>query len=163
MGRYASTTTVPVERSKAEIEATLSRYGADQFMSGWNAENAVVGFRMNGKMCRFVIPLPNKDDRAFTTYTQGKTTYLRAENAARGLWEQACRQKWRALALVVKAKLEAVDAGISEFEDEFLANILLPDGTTFGAWARPQLDDVYLTGQPMPLLLPELAGSRGGA
>ena len=28
---YAAKTTVPVERSKAEIESLLKRYGADQF------------------------------------------------------------------------------------------------------------------------------------
>ena len=36
-GRYATDTRVSVERSKAEIEAILARYGADQFMYGWEA------------------------------------------------------------------------------------------------------------------------------
>ncbi len=68
-------------------------------------------------------------------------------------WEQACRQKWRALYLVIKAKLEAVESGISCFEDEFLANIVLPDGSLVGNFMRPQIEQVYSSGN-MPALLP---------
>jgi hypothetical protein len=32
---YAVGTSVPVDRSKAEIERLLIRYGADHFASGW--------------------------------------------------------------------------------------------------------------------------------
>ena len=32
--------------------------------------------------------------------------------------------------LVIKAKLEAVEAGVTTFEQEFLANMVLPDKTT---------------------------------
>ena len=70
----------------------------------------------------------------------------------------ACRQTWRALALVVKAKLEAVDAGITVFEEEFLAHIVLPDGRTVGQFTLPQVESAYLTGK-MPKLLPGLAES----
>jgi hypothetical protein len=71
--------------------------------------------------------------------------------------EQACRQRWRALALAIKAKLEAVEAGITSFEDEFMAHIVLPDGSTFGRWARPQIAKVYEE-NTMPSLLALGAG-----
>lgn len=67
-------------------------------------------------------------------------------------YEQAVRQKWRALALAIKAKLEAVDAGITEFEDEFLANIVLPNGESAGNWMRPQIASAYAKGDMPPLL-----------
>ena len=38
---YADRTTVPIERTKAEVEQTLTRYGADRFAS--YAESAVEG------------------------------------------------------------------------------------------------------------------------
>jgi len=60
---------------------------------------------------------------------------------------------WRALALVVKAKLEAVEVGISTFDEEFLSNIVLPDNTTVGAHMIPQVERSYLDGS-MPLMLP---------
>ena len=57
------------------------------------------------------------------------------------------------LLLVIKAKLEAVTAGISTIETEFLANIVLPDNTTAGEWMLPQIDRAYRTGE-MPLCCP---------
>ena len=55
--------------------------------------------------------------------------------------------------LVIKAKLEAVEAQISTIEDEFLAHIALPDGRTVGEWLGPQLGAVYAQ-HAMPALLP---------
>ena len=55
--------------------------------------------------------------------------------------------------MVIKAKLEAVTAGISTIETEFLANIVLPDNTTAGEWMLPQIDQAYRT-REMPPLLP---------
>jgi hypothetical protein len=63
----------------------------------------------------------------------------------------------KALSLVVKAKLEAVEAGISTVEREFLADVLLADGSTVGAWAAPQLALVYERGVT-PALLPGVSG-----
>lgn len=152
MSRYAADTTVSADRSRAEIEGTLQRYGADGFMYGWDGDRAMIRFRMSGRFVRFVVDLPDRNARRFT-HTPERGTPRSAE-AAHKAWEQACRQRWRALALVVKAKLEAVDAGISEFEDEFLAYVELPDGTTAGEWIRPQIAASYESGaMPQPLLL----------
>jgi hypothetical protein len=41
------------------------------------------------------------------------------------------------LLLIIRAKLEAVESGITTLESEFLANILLPDGGTVGQWLSP--------------------------
>lgn len=158
MTRYAEQTTVSAEKSRAEIEATLARYGADQFMYGWDADRAVIAFRMNGRQVRFLLPMPDKASREFT-HTPGKGLARRPEDVHKA-WEQATRQRWRALALVVKAKLEAVEAGITEFEDEFLAHIVLPNGSTLGQWARPQIAQAYETGA-MPSSLLELGTGSG--
>lgn len=143
MTRYAANTSVPVERSRNEIEATLLRYGASQFMYGWSGDGAMIAFLVEteqGKRnVRFVLPLPSRDERRFTHHSQG----VRTASAAQGLWEQACRQRWRALLLVVKAKLEAVESGIATFEDEFLAYIMLPDGSTVSELLAPQLQAAY--------------------
>lgn len=150
MTQYAANTEVSVERSKAEIERTLQRYGADSFMSGWDQEKAVLAFRLQKRQIRFVIPLPKRDE--FLTTPTGKRRT--SQDSIASAWEQACRQKWRALALVVKAKLEAVESGITTIEDEFMAHIVLPSGTTVGAWMRPQIEKAYSDGK-MPSLLPE--------
>lgn len=157
---YAENTTVAVEKSRAEIERTLQRYGANAFAYGWNDEGAAIQFRAHGKHVKFLLPLPNAKDEKFTTYMRGSTRYRRTEDAAHKAWEQACRQRWRALALVVKAKLEAVEADISEFETEFMGHIVLPDGQTVAEWLRPQIDEAYESGEmPTTLVLALPAGS----
>jgi len=150
MARYAESTQVSSDRSRSEIEKTLARYGADQFLYGWDRQAAVIGFRMQARMIRFRLPLPDRTAREFT-HTPGRGQ-KRSEEQVDAAWEQACRQRWRALALVVKAKLEAVECGISTFEEEFLAWTMLPDGSTVGDRMLPQLETAYRTGQMPPLL-----------
>lgn len=149
---YAENTSVSTEKSRAEIERTLQKYGADQFMYGWDQDKAVVGFRMEGRQIRFLLPMPDKTSRRFTHTPTGKA---RKQSAIFTEWEQACRQKWRALSLVIKAKLEAVEAEIAIFEDEFMANIVLPNGSTVSQFMLPQIKDAYDSGK-MPKLLPSL-------
>lgn len=153
MSKYAAKTQVPVERSRAEIERTLVRYGAEQFVYGWDRTGAVIGFIVTTeagqkRQVKFQLPLPDRTDREFTRHSRGP----RDPAAAERLWEQACRQKWRALNLVVKAKLEAVEAGIATFEDEFLAYTMLPGGETVSQWLTPQLDTVYEQNRMPPML-----------
>lgn len=149
-GRYAENTTVPAEKSRGEIERTLQRYGATAFMYGWDTDQAVIQFQAHDRHVRFLLAMPDRSAREFT-HTPGKGL-RRHEDQTLAEWEKACRQRWRALALVVKAKLEAVEAGITEFEDEFLAHIVLPDGGTAGAWLRPQIEQAYSNGRMPPML-----------
>lgn len=114
--RYARRTEVPVSRSRAEVESLVLRYGADQFGSAIDneGERAMIQFRIASWLVRFVLPLENCTD-------------------------QQQRQRWRALVLVIKAKLEAVETGITTIEEEFLPHVVTPGGETFGQWAVPQL------------------------
>ena len=149
MTKYASDTNVSVESSRNEIERTLTRYKADAFAYATEPGRASIMFRMGGRQVRFVLNLPDRQDREFTHHSRGERT----ESAADAAWEQACRQRWRALALVIKAKLEAASAGITTVEDEFLAHTVLADGRTVGAAIKPQVDEHYLTGGPATLFL----------
>ncbi len=157
MTQFAANTSVSASASRDEIERTLTRYGADQFLYGWQDNSAMVGFRMEGRHVKFVLAMPARDDHRFTHHSRG----ARTADAAAKEWEQAVRQRWRALALVIKAKLEAVESGISVFEDEFLANIMLPTGETAGDWMRPQIAEAYRVGT-MPALLPMLPNPEKG-
>jgi hypothetical protein len=146
---YAQNTDVPTDRSRAEIERTLQRYGASKFAYGWDEHGATIMFESQARRVRFVLPLPNPNERRFTHHSRGP----RKPEAAQNEYERATRQRWRALALVIKAKLEAVESGITTFEDEFLAHTMLPNGQTVGEWVQPQVVDAYLTGG-MPALMP---------
>ncbi len=152
--QYASQTTVPLEKTKVEIETVIRKYGASQFISGWSDEAAVIGFTMKGKMVKFFLPMPDPDDKKFRHTATGRwrTPGKRADDAAKRDYDQEVRQRWRALLLVIKAKLEAVEAKITTFENEFLAHIVMSDGRTVAQWAVPQIDIMYATGTMPPLL-----------
>lgn len=150
MGRYAADTSVSSERSRAEIETTLRRYGADSFGYLSTRETAVIGFEVNGRRMKFVLPMPDPGAKEFRRTPS--RNLLRTPAQADEAWEQACRQRWRALALCVKAKLEAVAAGITTFEEEFLAHIVLPNGSTVGESALPAVAQAYASGNVPPLL-----------
>lgn len=152
-GQYAARTEVSADRSRNEIERLLVRYGATSFAYGWEGQEVMIGFRMRERMIRFRLPMPDPDDDAFHVTAAGRE---RTAKAARDLFEQEVRRRWRSLALVVKAKLEAVEVGIADFEHEFLANIVLPDGRSYGEFAVPQLATVYRE-RRMPPMLPGIA------
>jgi hypothetical protein len=155
MSRYASQTSVSAEKSRAEIESMLTRYGATAFMSGWQGNNAVVGFSFANRTIRFELKMPAKDLKEFT-HTPGRGTKRHPDDAYAS-WEQATRQRWRALLLLIKAKLEAVESGISVFEQEFLANVVVPGGQTVGQWIAPRLDELACASMgQMAKLLPGL-------
>jgi hypothetical protein len=137
--RYAATTDVSSDRSIAEIKKTLMRYGADQFAYMENLTGAAIAFVIHERQVRFMLPLPSRTDREFTHHSRGARTAAAAEAA----YEQAVKQRWRALALVVKAKLEAVDAEIVTFEQEFAMHMVLPNGQSVFDVVIPAIDEAY--------------------
>jgi hypothetical protein len=148
--KYAAQTEVSSERSRNEIEKTLKRYGATHFMYGWQTEGAVVAFQMHQKAIKFLLPLPDRNSREFTHTPTKKLP--RGEKEAEAAYEQATRQRWRALSLCIKAKLEAVKSGITSFEQEFMAHFMMPDGKTLSEHILPQLEEASRSGK-MPTLL----------
>ena len=79
-----------------------------------------------------------------------KTRQLRSPTAAREGYEQALRSRWRALTLIITAKLEAV-----AFEEEFAVHMVLPGGETVGQWLVPQIAE-YKSNE-MPPMIPGVA------
>jgi hypothetical protein len=146
--RYAEGTSVTIQSSQAELQLLLVRRGADQVVNGWDqTEGAAVTFRIRGRYVKLTIPKP--DIRILVE------RYPRTEESELEAREE--RRMWRALILLVKAKLEAIDAGISSFDREFLADLLLPNGETLMSAAAPAIEAAYKNGT-MPALLPAFAG-----
>lgn len=149
---YAGKTTVSVAKTKAEIEELIAKAGASQFVSGYSQNIALIGFTLDRRQIRFALPLPDKMETRFWYTPERKNK--RSKEQAISAWEQECRSKWRALFLVIKAKLEAVEAGISTVEKEFFYDIVLPNGETVGQYMAPQIQNAYESGT-MPPLLPD--------
>lgn len=158
-GRYASNTSVSVEKSQAEIQQTLARYGVEDFGVFTRGGLGSVVFAHRGLTIQINVPLPARGDAEFTTTDTGRE---RSGAQAVKVWEQACKSRWRALLLAIKAKLEAVEAGISSIEHEFMPFIVMPDGRALHEHLTPQLERYAASGQmPQLLALPEGRGSDG--
>jgi hypothetical protein len=147
---YANRTEVTSEKTRGEIERVLIRYGASEFAYAWRDEEARIAFAMADRRIMFRLPLPDRNDKEFR-YTVVRRE-RRSDAATAEAYEQAVRQRWRALLLIIKAKLEAVEAGIVTLEAEFLAHILLGDGRTVYEQVAPRLALAYERGEVMALL-----------
>lgn len=127
--RYAERTEVSIEQSIADIRAVVARYEGAQFVYMLGEDEALIAFTKEARQVRFYVSLKDRD-------------------------AQSRKVAMRALLLVIKAKLEAVASGIVLFEDEFLANVVLPDGNLVGREVRERLAHAYET-REMPKLLPD--------
>jgi hypothetical protein len=107
-------------------------------------------FKMMDRYIRFVLPLPTVGE--FTKTATGRRRRA-GTGAVATAWEQACRQRWRALSLCIKAKLESVESGIEEFETAFMGQVVMPDGKTIEEAVRPMITRAYETGKMPELLL----------
>jgi hypothetical protein len=146
-GVYAKETEVSPEKSRGEIERTLGRYGATDFGYAVTGDRAQIAFRIGTNTVRMRLAFPPVEDFARTP-----TGRARDRTAAASEREKAIRQRWRALALVVKAKLEAIEAGIATFEEEWFAYLVLPDGSTVFEQASEHYRTAIASGRSVPML-----------
>ena len=144
---YAATTTVSVEKSQAEIQTTLRKYGANKFGTMEDGDKAYVMFEYKGLAIQMDVPLPVKSD--FIKTDAGRS---RKESQVTEAYDQAIKQKWRGLFLSVKSKLVSIDTGVSTIEKEFLAFVRMPNGKSLGEFIIPQLEAMVETGK-MPKML----------
>lgn len=164
--RYAQDTTVPVERSQAEIAKLLADHGADARAVGVNdvSATAVIMFALGGRRVRVEVPVPTAEALAAEGPPRGSRCWTAAQHKA---WTTATltrreRAMWRGLLLLLRAKLEAIEGGYSTVEREFLADVVLPGGATVGQLVERGVEAAYTTGQ-VPPLLPGLSGPGGEA
>lgn len=150
MGTYAKDTNVSPEQTLMDIRKVLTRYKASGFGIVEDTTRVGVTFDMEGRRVRFVVPLPSREDKAYR-YTSSGRHGVRGSFSEQK-YEQGIKQRWRALLLTIKAKLESVESQIETFEEAFMAHLVLPDGRTMGEVAVPQIKIAYQTGAMPPLL-----------
>lgn len=133
--KYAERTTVPVERSKAQIDKLLKEHGAfqrAQVTDELRALNLVMfSMEVAGRRRQVRLELPHHPNNP-------------AED----------RRIWRVLFMSLKMKLERIRAGDSDLDSEFLPNVVLPDGRVLSQALAGQLDAMYDHGGMPPLLGP---------
>lgn len=162
--RYAEGTNVSSMQSRIEIERTIMRFGAKNFATFQTDQRAAIMFEIRGRRVKFELQLPDREANGIKTFRQGSMWMRRTESAWEEHYEKAVREKWRALALLIKAKLAAVDAGITTVEDELLAQTIVPtaDGAaTVSEVMQSQITEAYERNMvPAGLNLLALPGGR---
>jgi hypothetical protein len=157
--RYAEGTSVSSEKSRSEIDRLLMRYGATSFVYGFKDDAAMVAFEMRGRRIKFLLPMPDRNAEEFTMRPINQNATVRCTpEQTRVRYEQATHERWRALVLCIKAKLESVESRIETFEEAFMPHIVMANGLTIGETLLPQIAKIAETGK-----LPPLLGSGHGA
>lgn len=125
---YAAKTQTPIAKTRIEIETLLGKHGAAAFGSSQDGDTATLAFRMGGYSYRFKMTVPDN--------------------------EQKARSIWRALLLVIKARLEGVAAGVETIEEAFMANTVMAGGSTVAEWLKPEFAEARRVGRmPQQLAL----------
>ena len=150
---YANNTQVSEDRSRAEIEKQLQRFGADAFGYYSNGTAAKIAFEYKRIHCQISVPLPARDDPQFTQTPN--TGRRRSETQACTDWQREVRRRWRSLCLVVKALLVGVEDGVLTFEQAFMPYIVMGDGFTIYQHVIPHIEHALATGE-MPGTLKQL-------
>jgi hypothetical protein len=135
--------------SRVEIQDMLTGYGATGFRCGWEEGRAAIAFTAGNRQFRLVLALPRSADLAGSA---GDPLQPRRPGTGTKSPEETARRCWHRLALLIRAKLEAVDSGIVTFDQEFLAYMVLPGGGTVFQEAAPAIGTAYATGVRAGLL-----------
>jgi hypothetical protein len=131
---YAIKTKVQIIDTQAQIQRLLQKRGVNRFWSSDEPDKGAIGFFLDKLLIKITVPYPASTNAPHDA--------------------QAKRSRWRALLLIVKARLEAVEAGISTVEKEFLSDIVTPDGPTVYEWLKPQVQQMLKDGRmPKALML----------
>jgi len=151
---YAKGTDVAPEKSRAEIEKLLTKQKVSQVGVNMDLANgrAIVLFTMPGvvitpaqvwpkvdevrgppRVVSFAVKMPKRED-----FNKSRHGYLPTADKVDALWQQAIRERWRNLLMVLKGKFVAIESGVETFEEAFLCHLQVPSGGTVGEHVMPR-------------------------
>ena len=163
MREFAERTRVSVERTQAEIGAILKKYGAQDVGYGSRQGDTIgfVEFSLGGYPIRIEVPEP--DRQAFKTVVvrvKGRQHQRDRSPAQRqASFEQARRERWRALLLMLKARLVLAAMCKQTPDRAFVAELVLPNNELVGASVLAKLEAEG--GKNALRLLAHQGGGRG--
>lgn len=125
---YAAKTRIDSNQTRNQIEAMLKKHGAKKIACAFDDEerSVIIAFIIGVSSIKMTLPIPSS---------------------------KVEMQRWRLLFLVVKAKLEAIEGGITTLEKEFLADVVTRNGATVYERHRVEIDTMLTTGEPPKLML----------
>lgn len=134
--RYANQTSVPVSRSRSQIQDVLAKFGVDEFFFGTSPRGQGIGFKYEDRVYKMDVPFPEK-----------------TEDMTEKQYEQSLRRRWRVLHMTLKMKLEQIADGGMSFADQFLAQMCLPGGSTVSDFMKLPENAARLDKAQMPKML----------
>ena len=155
------TTNVAVEKSQSEIRKLLIGFGATEFQFGEGTETdhrwSGVSFSHEGHMVMMQVPLKMPDNTQFKSMeAKARRAHTRTlTDIEREYWEQEARRIWRVLFWSLKARVIAIEEGVEEFEQAFLAHLVDPaTGMTLWQYVQPAIarGDFQLGGKGLKAL-----------
>jgi len=147
------TTTVPAEKSIAEIEQLLVDFGADNFMKKVDSERRqfsgiMFTFIVNGKSIPFKLPANVEKVREYI-WNEYDSTRTRGKKQKDDFDREAYNVAWRLIKDWVHDQLSIIATDMVKMEEVFLPYIMIDDNTT--------VSDKFLTGD-WNKMLPEWKG-----
>lgn len=97
---------------------------------------ATVIFEIQDYQVKIDLPVPQKAD-----FRLSPTGNSRKPDAIEKAFLKAIDTRWKVLALVIKAKLQAIEHGVTSIENEFLAQIVLSENRTIRDTVASQLTE----------------------
>lgn len=134
--KYAKDTTVAVSKSRGEIDNLLREWGAIgvQWTDEWSAAKVTLRFQWpHGDhvfSARMIIRVPTEKELRPSAMHGGTGVFLETKMAK--LLANRGKQEHRLLLILIKATLNAVDAGVITDVEAFLPYLEGKDGRTVG-------------------------------
>jgi len=130
--KYAAGTTVPVNRSKADLEKICIKYGAKNFSVLQNDFLTAIFFKYHDRVYRFDMDM-------------GKIKIAKTGNQVndKKKFEAEERRRWRVMVITLKAMFESVENEVMDYELLFQPYTVLPDNTIIGHRISKQIDQLY--------------------
>lgn len=132
--RYADGTKVSVATSRAELSTILTKHGIERQAWSTGPEGDQLGFIYQGKSYRLNVEKPTYEEAVeHLSYPTSGVDYVERE------W----MRRWRALVLLLKAKIEFSSGDDDAFVREFMPFMLTSGGVTLEEIVRQgALEDV---------------------
>ncbi|MDQ4504308.1 hypothetical protein [Sinomonas sp. ASV322] len=126
---------------QAEIQEMLVESGASGFRLASEQGKAAIAFSAGDRQFRLVLSQPGSaDSRLEPEYDPLQPHSTGHESKT---MQEAARKNWWQLAVLIRAKLDAVAKGIVTFDEEFLAYMVMPGGATVFQATGPAITTAY--------------------
>jgi hypothetical protein len=149
MARYASKTSVPVDRSMSEVRGLLLKNNSDAVAIAESKEGASVQFIFEGHPYKFLIKYPSPQDSDMRLNNKGQIkTQVQIEKSI----DDEKRRLWRAMVLYIKAAIEAHLSGLVNLKRSLMGNMVIADGSGQTMYQRLEYDIDKVKANPKLLI-----------